>query len=158
MSNSNIGVVGPIGVVVVDQLYITVTAIYYRYYTRVLPIITTIWYQFTPTPNFLGRYMIFQREDVYHIIDNHQIDHIHILFNCDFLVKHNWINSVVGVNWYTNKKIQSKKACQDIWYLVNSHNCGMLLFQLLIFEEFWRPFISMTVYLRDHPCTIVFRF
>ena len=27
-------------------------------------------------PQFSWRFMIFHREDVYHIIDNHQIDHI----------------------------------------------------------------------------------
>ena len=29
-------------------------------------------------PQFSWRFILFHREDVYHIIDNHQIDHIHL--------------------------------------------------------------------------------
>ena len=33
-------------------------------------------YLFTPTLNFSQRFIIFHGKDVYHIIDNYQIDHI----------------------------------------------------------------------------------
>ena len=29
-------------------------------------------------PQFSLRFIIFHREDVYHIIDNHQMDHLHL--------------------------------------------------------------------------------
>ena len=31
-------------------------------------------------PQFSSKFMIFHSEDVYHIIDNHQIDHTHLKF------------------------------------------------------------------------------